>query len=74
MQPYKSITAHVYRVAPEAAPGDRALDAWLAATLTPEHQALKPYQHLPVMGIPGWSPANEDPSFYADREVFRPRR
>jgi hypothetical protein len=27
-----------------------------------------------VMGIPGWSPANEDPSYYADREVFRPRR
>jgi hypothetical protein len=74
VQPYKSITAHVYRVAPEVAPGDRALDAWLAATLTPEHLARKPYQPLPVMGIPGWSPANEDPSYYADREVFRPRR
>ncbi len=74
VQPYKSITAHVYRVAPEVAPGDRALDAWLAATLIPEHLARKPYQPLPVMGIPGWSPANEDPSYYADREVFRPRR
>jgi hypothetical protein len=74
VQPYKSITAHVYRVAPEVAPGDRALDAWLAATLTPEHLARKPYQPLPVMGIPGWSPANEEPSYYADREVFRPRR
>jgi hypothetical protein len=74
VQPYKAITAHVYRVAPDVAPGDRALDAWLAATLTPEHLATKPYQPLPVMGIPGWSHANEDPSYYADREVFRPRR
>ncbi len=74
VQPYKSITAHVYRVAPEVAPGDRALDAWLAATLIPEHLARKPYQPLPVMGIPGWSPANEDPSYYADQEVFRARR
>lgn len=74
VQPYKSITAHVYRVAPEVAAGDHALDAWLAATLTPQHLATKPYQPLPVMGIPGWCIANEDPLFYADREVFRPRR
>ncbi len=74
VQPYKAITAHVYRVAPEVAPGDQALDAWLAATLTPEHLATKPYQPLPVMGIPGWCPANEDPSYYADQEVFRDRR
>ena len=74
VQPYKSITAHVYRVAPEVAAGDHALDAWLAATLTPQHLATKPYQPLPVMGIPGWCIANEDPLYYADREVFRPRR
>jgi hypothetical protein len=74
VQPYKAITAHVYRVAPEVAPGDQALDAWLATTLAPEHLATKPYQPLPVMGIPGWCPANEDPSYYADQEVFRARR
>jgi cytochrome P450 len=29
---------------------------------------------LPVLGIPGWWPANRDPSFYADAQVFRPGR
>lgn len=74
VQPYKSITAHVYRVAPEVAPGDRALDDWLAATLTPDHLATKPYQPLPVMGVPGWTVDNAVPAFYTDREVFRPQR
>ena len=27
---------------------------------------------LPVQGLPGWDPANADPSYYADRRVFRP--
>jgi len=27
---------------------------------------------LPVLGIPGWWPANEAPSFYDDPAVFRP--
>jgi len=34
-------------------------------------RALQP---LPVLGIPGWTPENEDPAFYADAAVFRPRR
>jgi hypothetical protein len=29
---------------------------------------------LPVLGIPGWWPANENASFYDDREIFRPAR
>jgi hypothetical protein len=29
---------------------------------------------LPVLGIPGWTPANEDPSYYDDGSVFRPGR
>lgn len=29
---------------------------------------------MPVLGIPGWWPANADPAFYADRQVFRPAR
>ena len=74
VQPYKAITAHVYRVAPEVAPGDRALDAWLASTLSPDHLATKPYQPLPVLGVPGWSVDNEASAYYADRTVFRPRR
>ena len=29
---------------------------------------------LPVLGVPGWWPANESPAFYADATVFRPGR
>lgn len=29
---------------------------------------------LPVQGIPGWDPANAQPAYYANREVFRPPR
>jgi hypothetical protein len=29
---------------------------------------------LPVLGIPGWWPANEDATFYDNAEVFRPAR
>lgn len=29
---------------------------------------------LPVLGIPGWWPANENPDFYENRDVFRPAR
>jgi hypothetical protein len=29
---------------------------------------------LPVLGIPGWWPPNEVPSFYSDDQVFRPKR
>jgi hypothetical protein len=33
--------------------------------------ASKPFAHLPVLGVPGWWPGNEDPAFYADASVFR---
>lgn len=29
---------------------------------------------LPLLGIPGWWPANEDPAFYQNQQYFRPRR
>lgn len=74
--PYKSITAHVWRVSLPFDPlGDlSALDAWLAHDLTPEKLAAKPFAPLPVLGVPGWWPANEAPGFYDDAEVFRPLR
>lgn len=75
VSPYKSITAHVYTVpVPEGLEGDSAWDGWLAATLTPERLAAKPYTPLPVLGVPGWWSANADPDFYADTAVFRPPR
>jgi len=72
VQPRKDITAHVYRVPPGLAAQD--LDAWLAQDLDAGRLARKPFQALPVLGVPGWWSANEAVDFYADTQVFRPRR
>jgi hypothetical protein len=70
--PYKSITAHVYRIASDVdAQDDQALDGWLASDLQPNYLATKPFLPLPVLGIPGWWSENEDASFYSDSRVFR---
>lgn len=72
VQPYKSITAHLWRV--PAGIQAQTLDAWLAQDLTTAKLASKPFSPLPVMGVPGWWAANTEPAFYDDAEVFRPRR
>lgn len=72
--PRKAITAHVYRVQVISDSNSLSLeelDAWVAADLSAEKLASKPFAHLPVSGVPGWWPANEDPQFYADLDVFR---
>ena len=58
--PRKALTAHVLLVEP------LALDAagW----------AAKPFWPMPVLGVPGWWPDNQNPAFYSDATVFRPRR
>jgi hypothetical protein len=71
--PRKPITAHVYR-AQAATHSIADLDTWMAADLSAERLASKPFAHLPVLGVPGWWPGNDDPAFYADVSVFRPRR
>lgn len=72
VQPRKDITAHVYRIPLDVATAE--LDPWLAGDLRPEILAGKPFQPLPVLGVPGWWAANERPDFYVDPQVFRPRR
>ena len=72
VQPYKSITVHLWRVPPDVAPTN--IDAWLAQDLVAEKLAAKPFSPLPVLGVPGWWPQNTAPGFYDDAEVFRPRR
>ncbi|MBM0103207.1 DUF3025 domain-containing protein [Steroidobacter sp. S1-65] len=68
LQPYKAITAHVWVV-------DAISDESLAASLDPSRLAAKDFLPLPVLGVPGWWPANEAPGFYDDADVFRrPRR
>lgn len=80
VQPYKGITAHVFRVPASAGgcqPGPQGLaawDVWLAMALTAERLAAKPFVHVPVLGVPGWWAANGEPDFYADTAVFRPLR
>jgi len=76
VSPRKPITAHVW-VLPFEPSGDdplSALDAALAADLSAPRLAAKPFTPLPVLGVPGWWPDNEDPLFYADTSVFRPAR
>lgn len=71
--PRKSMTAHVYRVlVDDSSPG--SMDAWLAQDLSADKLAAKPFAHLPVLGVPGWCAANEDPEFYCDASVFRAPR
>lgn len=71
VNPRKPITAHVYR-AQAAIDSIAALDASIAADLSAEKLAGKPFAPLPVLGVPGWWPANEKLSFYEDILVFRP--
>jgi hypothetical protein len=73
VQPRKPITAHVYRVCP-ATDTLTDLDAWVAQDLSAEKLAAKPFAPLPVLGVPGWWAANEDPAYYEDDQVFRPNR
>jgi hypothetical protein len=71
VSPRKPITAHVYRA--QAATHSLAdMDAWMAADLSADKLAGKPFAHLPVLGVPGWWAANENPAFYDDASVFRP--
>ena len=71
--PRKGITAHVLLVHP-ATDSIADLDAWVAAALNPDQLAAKPFANLPVLGVPGWWPANEAPGFYQDPAVFRLRQ
>jgi len=71
--PRKAMVAHVYQ-APLAIDSIACLDAWLAREVQPLPWAAKPFTPLPVLGVPGWWPANEAPGFYADARVFRPPR
>lgn len=71
--PRKAVTAHVYRALPAMESGVN-VDTWLAAVLSPEHLATKPFTPLPLLGVPGWWPENENLCFYDDTQVFRPLR
>ena len=71
--PRKPMVAHVYQ-APVAIKSIAILDAWLAQEIQPQPWSAKPFNPLPVLGVPGWWPPNETPDFYADTQVFRQPR
>ena len=74
--PRKPITAHVWvlpfgRDDPRGPALGMDAQACLLDALTPERLALRQHLALPVLGVPGWWPANERPGFYDDAAVFR---
>ena len=73
VQPYKSITAHVWRMGTPLT-SLAAVDTHLAGMFEPSWLAHKPFVPLPVLGVPGWWLPNEESHFYDDATVFRPRR
>ncbi len=82
VSPYKSIAAHIFpaRVAMNSGvfgvtnESIYDLDAGIAADLNAQSLNPKPFVPLPVLGVPGWWAANENPDFYTDSTVFRPAR
>lgn len=87
VQPRKPITAHVYIAqftieniaikainTPATPKFYDILDVLVAADLSAEKLASKPFAPLPVLGIPNWWADNENPQFYGDETVFRKRR
>ncbi len=60
--PRKALTAVVWAAGGE--PATAPASAW----------AGRPFVPLPVLGVPGWWPANEECGFYNDATVFRPAK
>ncbi|MBT0569752.1 DUF3025 domain-containing protein [Curvibacter sp. CHRR-16] len=75
--PRKPLTAHVLAWSMDAIDLIAASADWTCSTaLNASWVASKPFAHLPVLGVPGWWPANGgleqgDAAFYADASVFR---
>ena len=53
-----------------------ALDARLAATISESGNLTAPHELavVPVLGVPGWCPGNEQESYYDNTDYFRPGR
>jgi hypothetical protein len=80
--PFKACTGHTWIVDVPAryfswptAHRDAWLDEAVSHELSATHDlTTRVFAPLPVLGIPGWWPANEVPSFYDDPAVFRAGR
>lgn len=67
VMPRKGITAHVWLLPP-----GNDVEGLLLESLKPDVLAKKPFHPLPLLGVPGWWPANDKLAFYEDETVFRP--
>ncbi|MCL4774950.1 MAG: DUF3025 domain-containing protein [Burkholderiaceae bacterium] len=78
LAPYKSLCAHAWVVElPPDVPvgfGNDTLDETVAQQLLPDTLCVARLHPLPLLGVPGWWPANDDPAFYDDPRVFRRER
>ncbi len=70
LQPRKAITAHIWCLGATETVDARVVDS-LADAVRCGPSTRKLFSALPVLGVPGWWPENEDPSFYVDAGVFR---
>ncbi len=70
LRPRKVITAHVWCLEESETASHDTVDR-VVATARNGRGAAKSFLPLPVLGVPGWWPENQDPTFYADSGVFR---
>lgn len=63
--------ADFFALAPREQDLDRRIAACFAAGSQITSRDLTP---VPLLGVPGWWPGNEDAAFYDNTEYFRPRR
>jgi hypothetical protein len=75
LTPWPGITAKCAYLCLPAKPDIEAVDQALASFWL-EDGIARPADlfPLPVLGVPGWWPANADAAFYEDASVFRPAR
>ena len=79
--PYKAITGHAWIVTldmPDVALATVGADAYQWIDITVARQLAQglstaDFSPLPVLGVPGWWPEQDD-AFYRDASVFRPKR
>lgn len=83
LAPYVGLTGKAWLIEVDeaffAAPAPvrlQRLDEGLAAALAEPAVLTAPRElaPLPLLGVPGWWPANREPAFYADAAYFRPSR
>ncbi len=79
LAPYVGMTGHAVILSVPAAAlaaPPAMLDEYLAAWLADPEMLTAPrdLHPLPVLGVPGWWPANADPAFYDNKDYFRAGR